>query len=180
MTSTFMISCTSSEFEKAEESQDQNELLMKPVQGGGDGCHEEDDEAAAEDVDLELVADKNIFYGIRDNVLKKSIRGNEYVEQYYATSGIKKDYSNFGFDEFLNITLLLPDVYSAYDNMIDASYTGVIVNTELRKKLENVLADHKKLSTDAKYNAMIDKLISDSNFLENKSKAEVNEFMTVK
>lgn len=64
--------------------------------------------------------------------------------------------------------------------MIDASYTGVIVNTELREKLENVLADHKKLSTDAKYNAMIDKLISDSNFLENKSKAEVNEFMTVK
>jgi len=122
-------------------------------------------------------AQKDILYSIRDNILMKYPVGSRYVNEYYITSRVNKDYSQFSINNFVDVIELMPYIYEAREKFIDPSYSGVIISSTFSNKLINVLEAYKKLSNDQAYKSIIDSFIFDVNTLTNKNKNSVIHFM---
>lgn len=158
---------------------------------GPDECNQDEyeDEAETETISAEVdeecekrnVANvptkRDILYSIRDNILLKYPKGIKYVDEYYLTSKVEKDYSKFTVGNFVDVIELMPYIYDAHDKFNKADYTGVIISSTLKSKLVNVLVAYKKLSNDAKYNSIIDSFINDVYTITNKNKSAVISFM---
>lgn len=120
-------------------------------------------------------AQKDILYSIRDNILLKYPVGIRYVNEYYFTSRVSKDYSQFSINNFVDVIELMPYIYEAREKFIDPGYSGVIISSTFSNKLINVLEAYKRLSDDQTYKSIIDSFIFDVNTLKNKN--SVIEFM---
>jgi hypothetical protein len=156
---------------------------------GPDECNQDEYEDESKDLSTEIEeecverqvanvpANKDILYSIRDSILNKSPRGKRYIDEYYLTSGIEKDYKNFTIENFVDVIDLMPNIYEAHNKFLDPTYNGVIVSTDLKIKLIKVLNAYKKLSTDANYISIIDSFIIDVNNMTNRDKNDVVNFM---
>lgn len=180
----FFISCS-------ENDSSSNNKELSYMREGPDECNQDEyeDEAETETISAEVdeecekrnVANvptkRDILYSIRDNILLKYPKGIKYVDEYYLTSKVEKDYSKFTVGNFVDVIELMPYIYDAHDKFNKADYTGVIISSTLKSKLVNVLVAYKKLSNDAKYNSIIDSFINDVYTITNKNKSAVISFM---
>jgi hypothetical protein len=143
----------------------------------GEGCPDTDAELKAIDRKLTFINNKTPLYDLRDNFLKKNARGLRYVDEYYYIGSVKKDYTKFDNATLLQVFSILPKVEQAYSNIKSATYTGVIIDKTFSDEIKKVISSYKLLSSDARYNTIIDKLILDVNFVTGKNKSQVLDFM---
>lgn len=140
-------------------------------------CQAAEAEQLAKDRKLTFVFNRTPIYDLRDNFLKKNVRGLRYVDEYYYLGSVKKDYAKFDNATLLQVFSILPKVEQAYSNIKSATYTGVIIDKTFSDEIKKVVSSYKMLSSEVRYNSIIDKLILDINFVTGKSKSQVLDFM---
>lgn len=179
---TFILSCS-------DNNSQSNDKYNQYFQKGPDECNQDEYEDEEQEVSIEVEeecverqvpyvpARREVLYSIRDSILSKYPKGNKYINEYYETSKIEKDYKKFTIGNFVDVIELMPYIYDAHDKFNDVSYNGVIISSSLKIKLVNVLNAYKKLSNDITYNSIINSFINDVNALAGKDKSDVIYFM---
>jgi len=127
---------------------------------------------------IEAKIDRNILYGIRDNILLKSSKGKKYVEDYYYVSKFTSNISKLSINTIYLMLKNLPNIYDAYKRMTDDKYDSVVIEDDFKNDIIKIINEFKTLSTDERYLRILDNLINDLNEIANKRKKDVVNFLS--
>lgn len=158
-----------------------NAVAVIDTTGPDSGCPKDNsDSLALSEKIITSLPDNSKLYEFRDKYLKQTIRGVKYVDQYYYAGSVIKDYTKLSRESLVDIVTVVPLIISSYENMMDNSYSGIIVDDELGAKFETVLNAFKPLSSDSKYTTIINDLLVDIKTVTGKDKSYLTNFMNNK
>src|SRR5690606_33488954 len=111
------------------------------------------------------------YYDLKDEFLLNTISGKKYSKLFYVIG------DHFGetldFELTSDILNLLPQVNDAIDNLLDENYTGVIITTQLKNDLIDLLDYSKGKSSSQVYKNTIDLFKTDVTNFSNKNRQQL-------
>ncbi|WP_027382896.1 hypothetical protein [Epilithonimonas caeni] len=112
-------------------------------------------------------------YSIRDNVLENSLFGLKYENYYYQTSFSEL---NISFSDAIEYAKILPDLYIAYDNIVNGNSEEILISDVLAQKINNILNNLISSNSDKEnFIKILQDIKSDVSYLKNKTIEEVND-----
>ena len=116
-----------------------------------------------------------LSYEIRDDILSNSVFGMKYRSYYYDTSFYKVDIDT---EDAVKIALLLPKLYSLYNNFKYSNEEELVFNEETREDITLIIESLKsKNAGNSKLNVILNDVKKDVNFLTGKNIGNLNEIL---
>tara|TARA_R110002049_G_scaffold13550_9_gene59024 strand:+ start:2437 stop:3045 length:609 start_codon:yes stop_codon:yes gene_type:complete len=121
---------------------------------------------------------ENRYYSFRDDFLSKSNLGRQYIAVYYDSGD---NFMAILDMEIIGRTLdVLPSINVAITNLLDTSYNGKIVDTNLANKINDFIAVSIDKTESISYKNSLIQLHKDFNNIVNISKTDVYRYFDVK
>jgi len=143
--------------------------------GGNEGEGTTDIEVAARNNelsdDLPMVMDR--FYFLRDNVLNTSVKGKQYIRDYYKLgSYVKKDIGMLW--KYVD---LMPGIYGAIDVFETGSATDIVLNSAVADKILGVVYSHRSVSN-TEFQDLLDRIVADVALFRGKTRDQVLQILS--
>jgi len=146
-------------------------------------CRTDMGQCAAGSID-KRARDSNIDLGVpikykkmrdfRDTFLSKYCEGRRYTGYYYTFS----KYAKLSIAMLWKYAALLPEIYSAMDNLADGTTDKIIVTSSLKEKVLEILMAHKDVG-DSYFQTILNEVAADMEAFEGLRRSEVISLLTL-
>lgn len=121
----------------------------------------------------DILFKEQLYYDLRDNLMKNYNIGNKYIDYYYALSAFLQK-SDYTITTLYKMISALPELNDSILKLLgNSSNNEIIISEQLKNNVVSIINDLKLISSNADFQTILNELESDIIFLSNKTKSNL-------